>query len=102
MKRILVIDDEPVVAQLIGLALQKANLEHTLDYCSDGGQGRVKAAEGIYDLIALDLAMPLMDGIAALEEIKRNPRSASIPVVVITGMPIRPCTSTWPTWARHR
>ena len=84
MKRILVIDDDPLIARLITEVLKLANLECSLDYCSDGGQGREKAAQGRYDLISLDLAMPLMDGMEALAEIKRNPKSAQIPVIVLT------------------
>jgi len=84
VKRILLIDDEPVVARLMTEVLKRANLECSIDYCSDGGQGRAKAAQGQYDLISLDLAMPLMDGMEALEEIKRNPKSANIPVIVVT------------------
>ena len=85
MKRVLVIDDEPLVARSITQVLKQANLECRLDYCSDGGQGRAKAAQGQYDLITLDLGMPFMDGIEALEEMKRNPKSAEIPVIVVTG-----------------
>jgi CheY-like chemotaxis protein len=85
MKKVLVIDDEPLVARLMTEVLKMANLECRIDYCSDGGQGRAKAAQGKYDLISLDLAMPLMDGFEALEEIKRNPKSNQTPVVVVTG-----------------
>jgi len=85
MKRILVIDDDPPVARMIEVTLEMARVEHALDYCSDGGQGRAKAAQGGYDLICLDLSMPFMDGFEALGEMKRNPKSAQIPVVVITG-----------------
>ena len=85
MKRILVIDDDPPVARMIEIALEMAKVEHVLDYCSDGGQGRAKAGQGGYDLICLDLSMPFMDGFEALGEMKRNPKSAQIPVVVITG-----------------
>lgn len=84
-KRILVIDDEPSVARVISLALSAAKVEHVMDHCTDGAQGRIKASHGEYDLITLDLAMPLMDGLTALAEIKRDPKSAPIPVVVITG-----------------
>ena len=84
MKKILVIDDEAPVARLIGAALTSAGVEHTIDYCSDGGQGRARAAQGQHDLITLDLHMPLMGGMEALKEIKQNPKSAAIPVVVIT------------------
>ena len=85
MKKVLVIDDEPPVARLIAAALKSAGVEHSLDYCSDGAQGRAKAAQGQYDLITLDLHMPLMGGVEALREMKRDPKSAHIPVVVVTG-----------------
>ncbi len=84
MKKVLVIDDEAPVARLIGAALKAAGVEHTLDYCSDGAQGRTKAAHGQYDLITLDLHMPFMGGMEALKELKQSPKSASIPVVVVT------------------
>ncbi len=84
MKRILVIDDDPSIARAIEIVLKAADVEHVLDYCSDGAQGRLKAAQGRYDLITLDLNMPLMGGVEALRELKRDPRSADIPVVVIT------------------
>jgi len=85
MKRILVVDDEPPIARLIEAALKAAKVEHTLEYCSDGAQGRAKAAQGQYDLITLDLHMPLMGGVEALRHMKANPKSAHIPIVVITG-----------------
>ncbi len=84
MRKILVIDDQAPIARLVTSALKSAGIEHTMDYCSDGAQGKIKAAQGEYDLISLDINMPLMDGVEALEEMKGNPKSASIPVVVIT------------------
>ena len=86
MKRVLVVDDEAPVARLVATALKSVEIEHMLDHCSDGAQGRMKAAQGGYDLIVLDLAMPFMDGTAALEEMRRNPKSRAIPVVVLTGV----------------
>ena len=85
MQRILVSDDDAPVARIVKAALDIIKVEHALDYCSDGGQGRAKAAQGGYNLICLDLSMPFMDGFEALGEMKRNPKSAQIPVVVITG-----------------
>jgi CheY-like chemotaxis protein len=84
MKRILVIDDDPPIARLVGAALKAAGVEHSLDYCSDGAQGVIKATQGGYDLIALDLHMPFMGGVEALKEMGRSEKSAQIPVVVIT------------------
>jgi CheY-like chemotaxis protein len=84
MKTVLVIDDEPPIARLVAAALKSAGVEHTVDYYSDGAQGKIRAAEGDYDLITLDINMPLMDGFEALEEMKSNPQSADTPVVVLT------------------
>ncbi len=84
MKRILVIDDEPAVAHMISASLRAAGVQHTIDYCSDGAEGRKKATQDQYDLITLDRSMPFMGGAEALKEIKRNAKSASIPVVMIT------------------
>jgi DNA-binding response OmpR family regulator len=86
VKQVLVIDDEASVARLVAAALRAADLKHRLDYCSDGGQGRTMAARGQHDLIVLDLAMPLMDGFDALEEMKRNPKSSEIPIIVLTAL----------------
>jgi len=86
MNRILVIDDDPIISRLVKAALDIAKVEHGIDYSSDGGQGMVRTSKGGYDLICLDLTMPFMDGFEALEEIKRKPQSAQIPVVVITGV----------------
>lgn len=86
MKRVLVVDDDAPVARLVSAALGMVAIEHTLDHCSDGAQGRTKAAQGEHDLIVLDLGMPLMDGVSALEEVRANPKSRGIPVVVLTGM----------------
>lgn len=85
MKRILVVDDDPPVARLVDAALNAAKVEHSLDYCGDGAQGRAKAAQAQYDLITLDLHMPMMGGVEALREMKHNPKSAHTPIVVITG-----------------
>jgi CheY-like chemotaxis protein len=87
VKKVLAIDDEPYVARLLRKVLKDAWGEDVeLDWASDGGIGRLKAASGEYDLITLDIAMPMMGGLEALEEIRRNPKSAHTPVVVITGL----------------
>jgi CheY-like chemotaxis protein len=53
-------------------------------FAEDGSAAILKARSGPIDLIILDLAMPIMSGWEFLREIKRDPITASIPVVVIT------------------
>ena len=94
MKRVLVIDDEPAIAQLVSAALSAQGVLHPLQYCQDGGQGRLVAAQGRYDLVTLDLMMSVVGGIEALAAIRRGPRFAPTPVVVPTGkddLGTRPC-----------
>jgi len=87
VKKVLAIDDEPYVARLLRKVLKDAWGEDVeLDWASDGGIGKIKAASGDYDLITLDIGMPMMGGIEALAEMKSNPKSAHTPVVIITGM----------------
>ena len=86
MKRVLVIEDEGYVARLVTLALEMRGVPAVVDHVADGGLGKIKAASGSYDLITLDIAMPLMDGVEALSAIKADPRSKDTPVVIITGV----------------
>jgi CheY-like chemotaxis protein len=84
VKKVLVVDDEPAIAHLVRASLKAAGLQCRVEYCSDGAQGRRKATEDHYDLITLDRNMPRASGIDALRAIMRDPRSAGIPVVMIT------------------
>jgi CheY-like chemotaxis protein len=85
MKRVLVIDDDPAIAQLVSAALSAVGVLHQLSYYQDGGQGRLAATQGQHDLVVLDLMMPVVGGIEALAAIRSGPRSALTPVVVLTG-----------------
>jgi CheY-like chemotaxis protein len=80
----LVVDDEPTIAHLVRASVKAADFPCDVVYCSDGAQARLKATEGQFDLITLDRNMPRLDGESALKAIKGDPRSADIPVVMIT------------------
>jgi signal transduction histidine kinase len=85
-KRILIIDDDDtsryVLRQMIGT-------QHFELLEADGGrEGLQLMTQIVPDLLILDLQMPDIDGFAVLEQLKHEPRLASIPVVVSTSMPI--------------
>lgn len=44
------------------------------------------AVQHLPDMVVMDLAMPVMDGLAAMKQLKANARTAHIPVVVLTAM----------------
>ena len=85
IKRVLVIDDDPAIAQLVSAPLSAQGVLHPLQYCQVGSQRRLVAAQGRHALVILDLMMPVVGGVEALAAIQRRPRSALTPVVVLTG-----------------
>jgi len=52
----------------------------------DGKEGLLLAQQMRPDAILLDMMLPSMDGTAVLRELKRDPATASIPVVVLSGL----------------
>ena len=78
----LVIEDSPTMRQLIGVALRRvSNLE--LVEAENGAQGLELLASRSFDLILLDLNMPVMGGMVFLERL-RDVVAAPPPVIVIT------------------
>ncbi|MBN1296440.1 response regulator [bacterium] len=84
MKTILVVDDEILMVKAIRLLLSKEGYR-TLS-AHNGQDGLQLATHGLPDLILLDIMMPGMNGWDVLKELKSNPETASIPVVVFTAM----------------
>ena len=79
--RILVIDDEPAVADLLADALRQEGHDPTV--AESGPSGLVAMAEAQPDAVFLDLVMPEMSGIEVLRRIRAvNP---TLPVILITG-----------------
>lgn len=68
--RILVVDDEKKIVELIQNRLLKE--DYIVDVSYDGEDGLFKALSNIYDLIILDVMMPEKDGFSVLKEIKKN------------------------------
>jgi two-component system, OmpR family, response regulator RpaA len=86
MARVLVIDDEPDVRWLIRMSLERAGHE-VLD-AEDGLRGIALAMKQRPEIIVLDLMMPVMDGYGVLDELAKDPRTAAIPVVVLSAKAI--------------
>jgi CheY-like chemotaxis protein len=81
--RILIIDDEDDIREVAALSLESvAGWEVIM--ASSGAQGLVRAAEYLPDAILLDVMMPGMDGPTTFRELRKNPRTARIPVLLLT------------------
>lgn len=82
MARVLVVDDEKDIAELVSFNLQKRN--HTVHLAYDGESGLHEALQSRPDLIVLDQMMPGMDGKTVFRELKRDARTMNIPVIFLT------------------
>jgi CheY-like chemotaxis protein len=81
-KKILVIDDEFAIAQLLQLHLEERNYD--VEIALSGTEGVKKAAEFKPDIITLDIMMPEMNGFQVMEVLKNNPDTADIPIILIS------------------
>ncbi len=82
IKRILCIEDEPEMIDLIRLILTRHGFEVT--GANGGIEGARKIREELPDLILLDLMMPDMDGWEVYQQIKADENTRNIPVIVVT------------------
>jgi CheY-like chemotaxis protein len=81
-KRILVVDDSPLIREVAKVALAGAGWE-TLT-AESGEEGLAMAADSAPDAILLDMVMPGMDGPAVLAALREGPQTREIPVVFVT------------------
>lgn len=68
--RVLITDDTPANRQLAGLVLRKAGL--TVDEAENGAIAVEKASRGTYDLLLMDMQMPVMDGFTATRTLREQ------------------------------
>ena len=81
--RMLVIDDSATIVALLSRMLRQ-NDYHVLE-ASDAEQGLEIARTQSPELIFLDIVLPGMDGFAALRQLRRDPYTRDIPVIMISG-----------------
>ena len=79
--RILVIDDEPMVRQLLTGMLRR---DYIVAVATDGQEGSTKAIEHVPDLALIDVQMPKWDGLKTLKAFRANPSLQKVPVIILT------------------
>lgn len=80
--RILVVEDEPDLRSLLDRTLEQAGYKVLL--AEDGIEALEKASTETLDLILLDLMLPHVDGIEVARRLKRDDRTARLPVIMLT------------------
>jgi excisionase family DNA binding protein len=79
--RILVVDDEESIRELLARVLEMA--EYDVDVAPDGPRALELLKDSSYDLLLTDLRMPGMDGLTVVREARRY--RADLPIIIITG-----------------
>ena len=83
-KRILIVEDEPDYASIVQEYLEKEGYD--VDIAYNGVEGLEKVAASPPDAVLLDVMMPEKDGYKLCWELKRDPRYAGIPVILLTAV----------------
>ena len=84
MKRILVVDDEPDIVEMIKVALESASYQVLTAF--NGNECLEKAKKEKPDAIVLDIMMPEKDGFVTCKELKGDPQTQEIPVLILTAV----------------
>ena len=81
-KRILVIDDSPIVRNLHSVMLKSAGFQ--TEDAENGFDALEKAMKASFDLMIVDINMPKMDGFAFCREIRTNDKYRDIPLLIVS------------------
>jgi two-component system sensor histidine kinase/response regulator len=79
---VLLVEDNELNQVVAAELLQMAGLQ--VDVADNGAQALERLGAGRYDLVFMDMQMPVMDGLAATEAIRREARWATLPIVAMT------------------
>jgi DNA-binding response OmpR family regulator len=81
-KRILVVEDEPDMADLVATRLRREG--YTVDVAGDGAAALTRIRSEPPDLAIVDIMLPRLSGTELVTEMRQDPRTASVPVLMLT------------------
>jgi DNA-binding response OmpR family regulator len=82
IKRILVVEDERDLAEMLGYNLKRAGYHALLAH--DGAEGLALARQALPDLVLLDLMLPALSGIEVARQLRADPATSGISIVMLT------------------
>ncbi len=84
MPRILIIDDDPLISEIVTVNLEIAGYQ--VSRAGDGIKGQALAIQLTPDMIILDLMLPQVDGFTVCQRLRRDDRTSDIPVLMLTAL----------------
>lgn len=85
-KHLLVVDDDDSIRDLLAEFFSGAGFD--VSTATNGRQALQRVTKSCPDVILMDLNMPVMDGVAAIRELKNNPETREIPTFAMSARPI--------------
>ena len=83
MSRVLIVEDDPDLVALVRRWLEHDG--HHVEHAADGAQAiEALRREPLPHLVLLDVMLPKLDGFAVLQSLRGEPRSRTLPVVMVT------------------
>jgi CheY-like chemotaxis protein len=84
MAKVLIVEDDPLMARMYQKIFGFEGYEVSL--AADGEEGIQKAGAEKPTIVLLDIMMPKMNGIQALDKLKANPDTKNIPIIMLTNL----------------
>jgi CheY-like chemotaxis protein len=82
-RSVLVVDDDPIVRRILGSILERGG--YTVVRASDGREGWAVLQRRPLDVVITDRAMPGMDGLELIRNMRSSAAHAKIPIIMLTG-----------------
>ena len=81
-RKVLIVDDEEVIRKFLKIHLAKLGYE--VKEAADGEQAIEQLGIDDFDLLICDILMPKKDGWEVMKEVKSNPKTKNLPVIILT------------------
>ena len=81
-KKVLIVDDEEVIRKFLKIHLAKLGYE--VKEAADGEQAIEQLGIDNFDLLICDILMPKKNGWEVMKEVKSNPKTRNLPVIILT------------------
>jgi CheY-like chemotaxis protein len=82
MYRVLLVEDNEMNRDMLSRRLKKKGFE--VDMALDGGQGVDMARAGAYDIILMDMSLPVIDGWEATRQLRAVAETRDVPIIALT------------------
>ncbi len=82
--KVLLVEDNRLNQQVASAFMKKVGINVTLAENGQEALAKLNADDSTFDVVLMDIQMPIMDGISATEEIRRQPRFDNLPIIAMT------------------